>query len=68
MKIEIEKELFFELLNSHSTLAQREYNNNPDFNSDHFAHIVEMKIIKILNEYDITKEFCDYSEQNVLMY
>lgn len=67
-EIKVDKEILFELLNSHSTLAQAEYKRNGFYNQDHYSHKVELKMIKILNDNGIDKEYYDYSEQNMLDY
>ncbi len=57
MKIGIDKEVLFQLIASHSRLAQAEYNRNPGYNNEHFSHIVEDVIIKELTEIGLLDEY-----------
>ena len=59
----IDKEALFELLASHSKLAQEEYECNPKYNNEHFSHKAETKILKNLKELNLLDEFFDYAEK-----
>lgn len=53
MKILINKLLLFQVLKSHSMLAQTEYDRNPKYNNKHFSYIAEEMAIDYLNEENI---------------
>ena len=55
--VQINKNILFEILNSHSKLAQAEYNRNPGYNNTHFSHIAEYKMIAELEKIGILEEF-----------
>ena len=57
MKVEIDKEVLFKLLTSHSSLAQAEYNRNPTYNDKHPSHVAEVAMIKELSSIGIYDEF-----------
>jgi hypothetical protein len=65
MKIEIDKKVLFDLINSHSYLSQAEYNRNSSFNDAHYAHKAEMGVINNLDR-ELLNEYYEYSEQNLL--
>lgn len=66
--IKINKETFFELLNSHSQMAQNEYRNNSSYSQSHYSNKVEEKIIEILQEQECMQEYFDYAKSHVLEY
>lgn len=56
MRVEIDKEVLFDLIKSHSSLAEAEYNRNPSFNDEHSAAKAEQGMIKELQRLDILEE------------
>ena len=58
------KKVLLCLMESHSILAQAEYERNPGYNNEHFSHKAEEKILKyleknypeILNEFFLTQQ------------
>lgn len=64
--IKIDKNIFFELLNSHSTLSEIEMKINKEFSKDHFAMKAEKKVLDVLYDLGIEQEYFDYSESNIL--
>ena len=62
--IEISKKILFELLKSHSKLAQAEYNRNPKYNNSHFSYITEDAMIAELKRIGVLDEFFNYILHN----
>lgn len=54
------KEILFQLANSHSKLAQAEYNRNPAYNDTHFSHKAEIALINYLQEVGLERELYDF--------
>jgi len=59
-KIEINKDVLFRLVFSHSNLAKAEYDRNPSYNSDSPSHIAEHDLIIESQEHGWFDEFMDY--------
>ena len=59
------KPVLFEILKSHSQLAQAEYNRNPSYNNEHFSHKTEESILNFLKEIDLLDEFLKSNIKNV---
>jgi hypothetical protein len=55
--ISIPKELLFQLMHSHSILAEAEYNRNKGYNSSHFSAKAEGSISVYLTPDQITEYF-----------
>ena len=51
------KDPLFELIKSHSKLAQAEYNRDPGYNDKHFSHKAEIQIIAFLEEFGLMEDF-----------
>jgi len=56
MKVVIDKEVLLEMCVSHSRLAQAEYDRNPSYNNEHFAHKAEEKVSKELERLGLMDE------------
>ena len=63
MKIRVDKQLLFQILHSHSRLAQAEYERNPAYTCDHFSHKAEIATLGILGT-DLLNEFFNYVEEH----
>lgn len=61
MKVEIDKDILFKFIQSHSRLSQREYDRNPGYNNSHFSHVAEVSIIKELEESGLWQDYLDFS-------
>ena len=57
--IKIHKEVLFQLMHSHSRLAQAEYERDKAYNDSHFSAIAEIGITKDLGIKEI-REYFDY--------
>jgi len=44
--------VLFQLMESHSKLAEAEYKRNPSYNTEHFSYIAEEELVKYLQEYE----------------
>jgi len=55
--INIPKELLFQLMYSHSILAEAEYNRNKAYNDSHFSAKVELAVATYLTPDQITEYF-----------
>ena len=56
-EVKISKKVLFQMLTSHDKLSQAEHKRNPAYNSTHFSHIAEEKMIVELEKLGILKEF-----------
>ncbi|MDP2366554.1 MAG: hypothetical protein Q8M94_22595 [Ignavibacteria bacterium] len=57
MKIEIDKKILFQIINSHSKLAQDEYNRNPSYDNEHFSYKAETAMIEELTRLNLLDEY-----------
>jgi len=64
MKVNIDKNVLFQLISSHSKLAQAEYNRNPAYNNTHFSYIAEEAIIKELEAKNLFGECMEFIKAN----
>lgn len=61
--IEIQKELFFELLGSYSELCQAEYVRDTTYNDSHPTAIISNKIIEFLKDKNELNNFFIYEQK-----
>lgn len=59
--VTISKEVFFEILISHSKLSQIEYKRNPRYTKKHFSYVVETKMIDELAKRNLLEGFLKYT-------
>jgi hypothetical protein len=46
----VNKKVLFDLLNSHSCLAQNEYDKNKSYNTHHFSYLAEENFTKYMGD------------------
>lgn len=61
-QITIARDILFQLMHSHSRLAQTEYDRNPAYNDNHFSACAEHAIINELAD-DTINDFFAYVER-----
>ena len=54
------KKVLFALCDSHSRLAQAEYDRNASYNNQHFSHKAEEGILEYLREIGLQDELMEY--------
>ena len=57
MKVEIDKDVLFEFINSHSKLAQDKYDHDSSYDTSHYSYIAENKMIEEMAEAGILEEY-----------
>jgi len=60
--IRIRKEILFQLMHSHSKLAQAEYERNPAYNNSHYSHKAEIAITNELDK-NLINQYFDYVDK-----
>ena len=61
--ITIPKKVLFQLIHSHSRLAEAEYARNPAYNDSHFANKAEFALIDTLQPEGL-QEYFEYVEEH----
>jgi hypothetical protein len=59
MEISIDSEVLFQLMHSHSRLAQAEYERNPAYSDSHYSAVAEHAMVNAIG-LDVVTGYFDY--------